>query len=113
MITTRDIKVDLNRGRRPLKQVTTKSVDVYVKPGKSEPTKIAVSTHTIQNVADIAEKARRDRIAAERKKGIEIITAPAIVEDGKGNFISTTDDKKMLAMKKKMAKARAAKAKKK
>lgn len=90
MITTRDIKVDLNLGKRPLKQVTTKSVDVYVKPGKPEPTKIAVSTHTIEDVADIAEKARRDKIAAQKKEQNEIIASlEGESIDGKPSIDST------------------------
>lgn len=113
MITTRDINVDLSRGKRPLSQKTTKDVDVYVKPGKPKPTRIAVSTHNIESVQAIAEKKRRDKIAKQREKGIKIITAPAIIKDKEGNLISTIDEQKKLANKEKMAKVRAAKGKKK
>lgn len=104
MITTRDIKVDLNIGRRPLKQKTTKEVDVYVKQGKPKPSKIAVSTHNIEDVADIAEKKRRDDITAQRKV--------KFVEPSKELTVELKAAEKKLANKEKMAKVRAARGKK-
>jgi len=68
MITTRDIKVDLSRERKPLSQKTTKEIDIYVKRGTPKPSKIVVSTHDIEDVADIAEKKRRDDIMAQKKR---------------------------------------------
>ncbi len=93
MITTRDIKVDLSRERKLLNQKTTKGIDVYVKRGTPKPSKIVVSTHNIEDVADIAEKKRRDEIMVQKK--------------------TAEEDQKKLAMKEKMAKVQAAKGKKK
>jgi len=113
MITTRDINVDLSRGKRPLQQKTTKEVDVYVKQGKPKPTKIAVSTHNIEDVADIAEKARRDKIVKQRK---DFRKGDTVYKNEKGELKTEgqlKEDSKKLANKEKMAKVRAAKGKKK
>lgn len=104
MITTREINVDLTKGKLKLRRVSTKDIDagVRVEPPK-EPIKTrGVSTTTLPDVADIAEKKRRDDIAVEKKlamrdakkvamaeKKVEIITAPAIVKDGEGKLLPT------------------------
>lgn len=67
MITTRDIDVNSSEGRTPLKQKTTKEIDIHVKTGIPKLTKIAVTTHDIEDVADMAEKKRRDSIMAQKK----------------------------------------------
>ena len=119
MKTTREINVDLTKGKLKLRHVTTKDIDagVRVEPPKEPIKPRSVSTTTLPDVADIAEKKRRDDIMAERKaqSKVEIITAPAIVKDGEGNLMPTITDEglKKLAMKERMAKVRAAKAKKK
>lgn len=99
MITTREIDVNLKKGHRKLIHVTTKNVDASIKVElPKEPIKTqGISTNSMADVADIAEKRRRDEIMAERKKG----TRPQI------------DEEKKLAAKMKMAKVRAAKGKKK
>ena len=68
MITTRQINVDLSKGGR-LNRVTTKDVDASPKvkfPKKPIKAK-GISTSNIADVADIAEKKRRDDIAEEKK----------------------------------------------
>jgi len=99
MITTKQINVNLSRGKLKLRHVTTKDVDasVRVEPPK-EPIKkkrlATITTTTLPDVADIAEKKRRDDIMAEKKlamkdekkivmveKEIEIIAGPAIIKD--------------------------------
>jgi len=68
MITTREINVNLDKGQPNFKRMTTKDVDasIKVKPPK-EPVKTqSISTTTLPDVADIAEKKRRDDIMAER-----------------------------------------------
>ena len=120
MITTRDINVDLSRERRPLNQKTTKEVNVYVKKGTPRPSKIAVTTHNIEDVQAIAEKKRRDEIIAQKKASASKILAET-VEKGKEaieNLAADMKDKneeeeKKIAMKERMAKARAARGKKK
>jgi len=82
MITTRQVNVNLDRGKVKLRHVTTKDIDVGVRvePPK-EPIKkksiATITTTTLPDVADMAEKKRRDDIAAEKKAitGIEIETA--------------------------------------
>ena len=112
MITTKQINVNLAKEKLKLRHVTTKGIDagVQVEPPKAPIKPRGVTTTTLADVADIAEKKRRDDIAAEQKfamkdekkivinekgeanKGFakgdavcqkepEIITAPAIVKD--------------------------------
>lgn len=68
MITTRNIEADDSKKEKKLKQVITKDIDAS--PPKAEnPSREktrGVSTHTIADVADIQEKARRDKIMAEK-----------------------------------------------
>ena len=101
MITTRDIKVDLGRERKSLNQKTTKEVDVYVKKGTPKPSKIAVTTHDIEDVTALAEKKRRDDIMAQKK-------ASASMKDKEKK-----EEKKKLAIEEKAVKVRATQEKKK
>lgn len=69
MITTKEINVNLDKGRPKLKRITTKDIDanIKIKPPK-EPVKTqSISTRALADIADIAEKKRRDDIMAERK----------------------------------------------
>jgi len=93
MNTTKTINVDLGKREKPLKQNTTKDVEVkYIDSKERVGSKIFVSTHNIQDVADIAEKKRRDEIMAQK--------------------LAYQKEEKKLAMKERMAKARAAKGRK-
>ena len=107
MITTSQINVDLTKGKLKLRRATTKDIDagVRVEPPKEPIKPRSVSTTTLPDVADMAEKKRRDEIAAEKglamkddKKiviaELEIITAPAIVKDGEGQPMPTIKVKK-------------------
>ena len=69
MITTRQINVDLAKEKLKLRGVTTKNIDagVRVEPPKAPIKPRGVSTTTLSDVADIAEKKRRDDIMAEKK----------------------------------------------
>lgn len=102
MITTREINVNLDKGRGKLQRVTTRDVDasIKVRPPKKPIKATGITTTTLADVADIAEKRRRDKIMAEKK-----------AFEAKKEL--TPDEKKKLAMKEKMAKVRAAKGKKK
>lgn len=90
MITTREIDVSLNKGRARLNQVTTKDIDASIKIEQpKEPIKRqSISTNSLPDVADIAEKRKRAKVL-EQKKAQE----------------------KEIAAKEKMAKVRAAKKK--
>jgi len=68
MITTREINVDLSKGRK-LNRVTTKDIDASpkVKLLKKSAKAQGISTSNIADVADIREKKRRDDIAEEKK----------------------------------------------
>ena len=70
MITTRQINVDLAKEKLKLRGVTTKNIDagVRVEPPKAKIKPRGVSTTTLSDVADIAEKKRRDDIMVEKKK---------------------------------------------
>ena len=70
MITTRQIKADIAKQAGKLEQATTKDVDASIpRVENPNPQKTAqVSTHNIADVADIAEKKRRDAIMAEKLK---------------------------------------------
>jgi len=69
MITTKQINVNLAKEKLKLRHVTTKDIDVSVKVKlPKEPIKPkSVTTTTLPDVADIAEKKRRDDIAKEKK----------------------------------------------
>ena len=70
MITTRQIDVNLEKGKLKHRQVTTKNVNagVRVEPPKEPIKPRSVTTAALPDVADIAEKKKRDDIMAERKK---------------------------------------------
>lgn len=103
MITTRQVSVDLAKEKLKLRRVTTKTVDASdrVEPPKGKIKPRGVTSTTLADVADIAEKKRRDDIMKEKKKlmikdakklaqkkkkeaEVEIIIAPAIVKDEEG-----------------------------
>lgn len=123
--TAEEIKVML----RKLSNVTTKDIDASIKatqpkrPVKAE----TVTTTSMPDLADIAEKKRRDAIMVEKKEWEKKIKMAKRIKPNKKpdkffdhsyqnavealKEISIKDDKK-LAMKEKMAKVRAAKGKK-
>jgi len=107
MITTRDIKVDLSRERRPLNQKTTKEVDVYVKKGEPKPSKIVVTTHNVGDFEKETDKKKKDKIIAQKK-----VDKKKEEESDKIDLDVKEDEKKKLAMQERMARARAAKGKK-
>lgn len=85
MITTREINVNLSKGKLKLRQSTTKDVDasIRVEPPK-EPIKTrGVSTTTLPDVADIVEKKRRDDIAIEQKLAMKDEKKVVMVEKSK------------------------------
>lgn len=69
MITTKQVNVNLTRGKLKLRHVTTKNIDasIRVEPPKAPIKTKSITTTTQQDVADIAEKKRRDDIAEEKK----------------------------------------------
>ena len=69
MITTRQINVNLSKGKLKLRHVSTKGIDagVRVEPPKEPIKPRGVTSTTLADVADIREKKRRDDIMAERK----------------------------------------------
>ena len=90
MITTREIDVRLHRANVNLekaklkhRQVTTKNINagVRVEPPKEPIKPRSVTTATFPDVADIAEKKKRDDIMAEAKKAENKI-AEIVVEAG-------------------------------
>ena len=108
MITTRQIDADNSKKEERLKRTTTKDIDVSIKRDpiiifidetaqemledfevelpKSNPSQ-SVSTHNIADVADIAEKKRRDEIMAEKKEvslKTEVLPFGENIEDDKG-----------------------------
>ena len=127
MITTRNIDVNLDKGKLKLRHITTKDIDagVRVEPPK-EPVKTkSITTTTLADVADIAEKKRRDDIAAEKKltinkkgeankgfmKGDAVYHGEEKAE--KKSWKLMTDDEKKIAIKERTAKMLATKARKK
>lgn len=105
MITTKQINVNLSRGKLKLRHVTTKDVDasVRVEPPK-EPIKrkglATITTTTLPDVADIAEKKRRDDIAIEKKLAMKdekkIVISQAIPKK-----IIVRNEKKIVVIEKK------------
>jgi len=69
MITTRQINVNLSKGKLKLRHVSTRNINagVRVEPPKEPIKPRGVTTTTLPDVADIMEKKRRDDIMAERK----------------------------------------------
>ena len=90
MITTRQINVDLAKEKLKLRGVTTKDIDagVRVEPPKAPIKPRGVSTTTLADVADIAEKKRRDDIMAERKA--------ALIKSDKEKKLAMKDEKKIV-----------------
>lgn len=70
MITTRQIDVNLEKGKLKHRHVTTKDINagVRVEPPKEPIKPRSITTATLPDVADIADKKKRAEIVAERKK---------------------------------------------
>jgi len=70
MKTTRDINVDLGKKERPLKQVTTKDVEVkYIDTKERVGSKILVSTHNIEEfVKEMNKRNRMEKARAAKGK---------------------------------------------
>ena len=87
MITTRQIDADNPKKAEKLRQATTKDVDASIprtenlNPQKS----VNVSTRNIADVADIAEKKRRDEIMAE-KEPFGFHEGEVVYHNGKGGL---------------------------
>ena len=94
MITSRQINVNLTRGKLKLRQVTTKDINpgIRVEPPKEPIKPRGVSTTTQADVVDIAEKKRRDDIAKE-KKALEVARKKAEVAEKK---LAMKDAKKIV-----------------
>lgn len=102
MITTKQINVNLSRGKLKLRRVTTKDVDasLRVEPPR-QPLKLknipSITTTTLSDVADIAEKKRRDDIAKEKKLAMGDEKKIAIVEK-KATPVIKIDDRKLVSL---------------
>ena len=70
MITTRQIDVNLEKGKLKHRHVTTKDINagVRVEPPKEPIKPRSITTNVLPDVADIAEKKKRAEIVTERKK---------------------------------------------
>jgi len=66
MITTKQVSVNLTRGRK-LERKTTKDIDASIPVGIPTTKPTFISTRMMGDVADMAEKKRRDEIMASRK----------------------------------------------
>lgn len=129
MITTKQVNVNLTRGKLKLRRITTKDIDVgiRVEPPKTPIKTKSITTTTLQDVADIAEKKRRDDIMKERKlaikdkKKIMITKKPKFVEPSKELIVELKkkpwkemiDAEKKVEMKRRAVKAKATRARKK
>ena len=135
MITTRQINVNLAKEKLKQRHATTKDIDagVRVEPPKEPIKPRGVSTTTLPDVADIAEKKRRDDIAAEKKLAMKdekkIVIAekekalgeiklplektPELIGDEKKPWKEMIDEEKKVAIKERTAKMMATKARKK
>ena len=93
MITTRQIDVNLKKSKLKHRQVTTKNINagVRVEPPKEPIKPRSVTTATLPDVADIAEKKKRDDIMAEAKK-TENKIVEIVVEAGEKIITKMVDD---------------------
>lgn len=93
MITTREIDVNLKKGNLKHRQVTTKNINagVRVEPPKEPIKPRSITTTTLPDVADIAEKKKRDDIMAEAKKAENKI-AEIVVEAGEKIITKMVDE---------------------
>lgn len=108
MITTRRLFAKIEAGKRKLERVTTKTIDASIKviKPKKKPTKSPlISTHNLGDIQDIAERNKRIKITADRKKRTKKPTK-------KKAWKEMTDAEKKDTQRERMAKARAAKKKK-
>lgn len=87
MITTKQINVNLTRGKLKLRHVTTRNIDagVRVEPPKVPIKTKSITTTTLPDVADIAEKKRRNDIMAEKKIMMEDKKKLIINKKGEAN----------------------------
>jgi len=94
MITTRQINVDLAKEKLKLRGVTTRNIDagVRVEPPKGKIKPRGVSTTTLADVADIAEKKRRDDIMAEKKLAMKDEKKIVIEKKKDKQVFSTVND---------------------
>jgi len=109
MITTREINVNLNKGKLKLRHVSTKNINagVRVEPPKEPIKPRGITTTILPDVADIAEKKRRDDIMAERKP-IEkpvITTGKYEIEIKKKPWKEMTDEEKKVEYKERAKRA--------
>jgi len=113
MITTRQINVDLTKGKLKLRRATTKDIDagVRVEPPKEPIKPRSVSTTTLPDVADMAEKKRRDDIAVEKKLAMK--DEKKIVMADKKPWKEMTDEEKKVEYKERAKRAAATRAAKK
>jgi len=94
MITTRQVNVKLNKGKLKLRHVTTKHIDasVRVEPPKGKIKPRSITTTTLPDVADIAEKKRRDDIAKEKKLAMKNEKKIVIAEEKVTPIIKIDDE---------------------
>ena len=108
MITTKDVDVDLEKGIARLDQKTTKDIDVSFKPDKpkkeTKPKEVirpqSISTHNMQDVADILEKKKRDEIIAEMKKLDKKDEKKLIMTDEKKTILINNEGDSVIAKRK-------------
>lgn len=101
MITTRQIDVNLEKGKLKQRHVTTKNINagLRVEPPKEPIKPRSISTNVLPDVADIAEKKKRAEILAEAKKASVAKILAETVEQGKATIevlattLSEIDDK--------------------
>ena len=116
MITTRQINVNLSKGKLKLRHVSTKGIDagVRVEPPKEPIKPRGVTSTTVADVADIREKKRRDDIAVEKKLTMKDEKKIAMIDwPKKKPWKEMTDEEKKVAIKERTAKMLATKARKK
>ena len=82
MITTRQIDVNLSKGKLKQRHVTTKDINpgARVEPPKEPIKPKSISTNALPDVADIADKKKREEIIAEKKK-VEKRNVPTEAEE--------------------------------
>lgn len=95
MITTKQVNVNLKKGRRTFERITTKSIDAsaHIEPpdikGRVKPK--SISTGGMVDAADITEKRRRDAIMEQRATGRTAEILAEATEQGKEAIEALTD----------------------
>ena len=108
MITTRQINVNLSKGKLKLRHVSTKGIDagVRVEPPKEPIKPRGVTSTTLADVADIAEKKRRDDIMAEKKLTMKDEKKIAVIDwPKKKPWKEMTDEEKKVEYKERAKRA--------